>query len=64
MVGLFAAKNEQGLTEAGTQHGRWYHTSKGASLYNHEPFYSLLGGFYDPIHLFAVSLRFTLKFKS
>lgn len=23
-----------------------------------------LGDFYDPIHLFAVSLRFTLKFKS
>lgn len=45
MVGLFAAKNEQGLTEAGTQHGRWYHTSKGAFFYNHEPLCSLLGGF-------------------
>lgn len=49
--------------EGGTQHG-YMHSSREPLLYSPEPLCSLLGDFYDPIHLFAVSLRFALKFKS
>ena len=40
----------------------YMHSSREPLLYSPEPLCSLLGDFYDPIHLFAVSLRFALKF--
>jgi hypothetical protein len=44
--------------------GARMYSSKEGSLLQLKPACSLLRDFYDPIHLFAVRLRFALKFKS
>lgn len=65
MFGVFSAKSEQVPREAGTQHGcRNVFFQRNLSFTTTSLFAPRLGAFYDPIHLFAVSFRFALKFKS
>lgn len=65
MFGVFAAKSKEVPREAEAQHGcRNAFFQRSLSFMAMSLFAPCLGEFYDPIHLFAVSLRFALKFKS